>query len=94
MVFSSSGRLPETKGRSRWKIIIKVQGTQPEKYHLRSRNKLVVFTGLSGSGKSSYDTIYAEGQRRYMNRSLLMPVSSSARWTNRMLIIEGLSPAV
>lgn len=33
-----------------------------------SRNKLVVFTGLSGSGKSSlaFDTIYAEGQRRYM----------------------------
>ena len=32
------------------------------------RNKLVVFTGLSGSGKSSlaFDTIYAEGQRRYM----------------------------
>ncbi len=37
--------------------------------HLRiPRNKLVVFTGLSGSGKSSlaFDTIYAEGQRRYM----------------------------
>ena len=32
------------------------------------RNKLVVFTGLSGSGKSSlaFDTIHAEGQRRYM----------------------------
>ena len=32
------------------------------------RNKLVVLTGLSGSGKSSlaFDTIYAEGQRRYM----------------------------
>ncbi|MBR2735609.1 MAG: hypothetical protein IKE05_05405, partial [Clostridia bacterium] len=32
------------------------------------RDKLVVFTGLSGSGKSSlaFDTIYAEGQRRYM----------------------------
>ena len=32
------------------------------------RNKLVVITGLSGSGKSSlaFDTIYAEGQRRYM----------------------------
>ena len=32
------------------------------------RNKLVVFTGLSGSGKSSlaFDTIFAEGQRRYM----------------------------
>ena len=33
------------------------------------RDKLVVFTGLSGSGKSSlaFDTIYAEGQRRYLN---------------------------
>ena len=32
------------------------------------RNKLVVFTGLSGSGKSSlaFDTIFAEGQRRYI----------------------------
>ncbi|MFA6503933.1 MAG: hypothetical protein WCT54_03230, partial [Patescibacteria group bacterium] len=32
------------------------------------RNKLVVFTGLSGSGKSSlaFDTIFAEGQRRYV----------------------------
>ena len=32
------------------------------------RNKLVVFTGLSGSGKSSlaFDTIFAEGQRRYL----------------------------
>ena len=32
------------------------------------RDKLVVFTGLSGSGKSSlaFDTIYAEGQRKYM----------------------------
>ena len=32
------------------------------------RNKLVVFTGLSGSGKSSlaFDTLYAEGQRRYV----------------------------
>lgn len=32
------------------------------------RNKLVVLTGMSGSGKSSlaFDTIYAEGQRRYM----------------------------
>ena len=32
------------------------------------RNKFIVFTGLSGSGKSSlaFDTIYAEGQRRYV----------------------------
>ena len=33
------------------------------------KNKLIVITGLSGSGKSSlaFDTIYAEGQRRYVN---------------------------
>ena len=43
------------------------------------RNKLVVITGLSGSGKSSlaFDTLYAEGQRRYvgslMIRSTLSP---------------------
>lgn len=40
------------------------------------RDKLTVFTGLSGSGKSSlaFDTIYAEGQRRYME-SLSFPFS-------------------
>ena len=43
------------------------------------RNELVVLTGLSGSGKSSlaFDTIYAEGQRRYMESlsSYARPVS-------------------
>ena len=40
------------------------------------RNQLVVLTGLSGSGKSSlaFDTIYAEGQRRYMTRSRLTEI--------------------
>ena len=43
------------------------------------RNKLVVITGLSGSGKSSlaFDTLYAEGQRRYVEVCLLMPASFS-----------------
>lgn len=44
-------------------------GSQPENIDLEiPRRKLVVITGLSGSGKSSlaFDTIYAEGQRRYM----------------------------
>ena len=38
------------------------------------RNELVVITGLSGSGKSSlaFDTIFAEGQRRYIETFLLM----------------------
>lgn len=61
------------------------------------RNKLVVFTGLSGSGKSSlaFDTIYAEGQRRYMES-----LSSYARQFLGQMekpdveSIEGLSPAI
>ena len=61
------------------------------------RNKLVVFTGLSGSGKSSlaFDTIYAEGQRRYMES-----LSSYARQFLGLMekpdveLIEGLSPAI
>lgn len=61
------------------------------------RNKLVVFTGLSGSGKSSlaFDTIYAEGQRRY--------VESLSAYARQFLgqmekpdvdYIDGLSPAI
>ncbi len=61
------------------------------------RNKLVVFTGLSGSGKSSlaFDTIYAEGQRRYVES-----LSSYARMFLGQMdkpdvdYIEGLSPAI
>src|SRR5699024_7807939 len=61
------------------------------------KNKLVVVTGLSGSGKSSlaFDTIYAEGQRRY--------VESLSAYARQFLgqmdkpdvdTIEGLSPAI
>ena len=52
------------------------------------RNKLVVFTGLSGSGKSSlaFDTIYAEGQRRYMETFTPMPVNLLAIWNGPMWI--------
>ncbi|MFN7087180.1 MAG: excinuclease ABC subunit UvrA [Burkholderiales bacterium] len=61
------------------------------------RNKLVVITGLSGSGKSSlaFDTLYAEGQRRYVES-----LSAYARqFLQRMEkpdvdLIEGLSPAI
>ena len=61
------------------------------------RDKLVVFTGLSGSGKSSlaFDTIYAEGQRRYVES-----LSSYARQFLGIMekpnveYIEGLSPAI
>src|SRR5246500_711847 len=61
------------------------------------RDQIVVFTGLSGSGKSSlaFDTIYAEGQRRY--------VESLSAYARQFLgqmekpdvdVIEGLSPAI
>jgi len=61
------------------------------------RNRLVVFTGVSGSGKSSlaFDTIFAEGQRRY--------VESLSAYARQFLgqvdkpdvdAIEGLSPAI
>ena len=61
------------------------------------KNKLVVMTGVSGSGKSSlaFDTIYAEGQRRY--------VESLSAYARQFLgnstkpdvdVIEGLSPSI
>ena len=61
------------------------------------RNQLIVLTGLSGSGKSSlaFDTIYAEGQRRYVES-----LSAYARQFLSMMekpdvdLIEGLSPAI
>ncbi|MGO2516711.1 MAG: hypothetical protein ACTH8X_11390, partial [Corynebacterium variabile] len=61
------------------------------------RDRMIVFTGLSGSGKSSlaFDTIFAEGQRRYVES-----LSSYARQFLGQMdkpdveLIEGLSPAV
>src|ERR1700740_1917131 len=61
------------------------------------RDRLVVITGLSGSGKSSlaFDTIYAEGQRRYVES-----LSPYARQFLELMakpdvdLIEGLSPAI
>ena len=81
--------------------VIKIRGAA--EHNLKSinvdipRDKFVVFTGLSGSGKSSlaFDTIYAEGQRRYMES-----VSSYARQFLGQMekpnveLIEGLSPAI
>ena len=60
------------------------------------RNRLIVITGLSGSGKSSlaFDTLYAEGQRRYVES-----LSAYARQFLQLMekpdvdLIEGLSPA-
>src|ERR1700754_1097809 len=61
------------------------------------RNRLVVITGLSGSGKSSlaFDTLYAEGQRRYVES-----LSAYARQFLQIMekpdvdLIDGLSPAI
>ena len=84
---------------SEWKITI--QGAR--EHNLKNvslsipRNRMVVFTGLSGSGKSSlaFDTLFAEGQRRYVES-----LSAYARQFLGRLdkpdvdFIEGLSPAV
>jgi excinuclease ABC subunit A len=81
--------------------IIKIRGAR--QHNLKNidldipRNKLIVITGLSGSGKSSlaFDTIYAEGQRRYVES-----LSAYARQFLELLekpdvdIIEGLSPSI
>ena len=81
--------------------VIKIRGAR--EHNLKNidltipRGKLVVFTGLSGSGKSSlaFDTIYAEGQRRYVES-----LSAYARQFLEMMQkpdvdqIDGLSPAI
>ena len=86
------------KNKKEW---IKIRGAK--EHNLKNidvdipRNELVVLTGLSGSGKSSlaFDTIYAEGQRRYMES-----LSSYARMFLGQMekpdveTIEGLSPAI
>ncbi|MGB4882296.1 MAG: excinuclease ABC subunit UvrA [Neisseria sp.] len=81
--------------------IIKIRGART--HNLKNidldlpRNQLVVVTGLSGSGKSSlaFDTLYAEGQRRYVES-----LSAYARQFLQLMekpdvdLIEGLSPAI
>ncbi len=81
--------------------VLRIQGAR--EHNLKNvnltlpRNKLIVFTGLSGSGKSSlaFDTIYAEGQRRYVES-----LSSYARQFLGQMekpdvdYIDGLSPAI
>jgi excinuclease ABC subunit A len=83
------------------KRVISIQGAR--EHNLKNislelpRDKLIVFTGLSGSGKSSlaFDTIYAEGQRRYVES-----LSAYARQFLEMMQkpdvdqIDGLSPAI
>ena len=81
--------------------VIRVQGARENNLKNVSldlpRDALIVFTGLSGSGKSSlaFDTIFAEGQRRYVES-----LSAYARMFLGQMdkpdvdFIEGLSPAV
>ena len=58
------------------------------------RDSLVVFTGLSGSGKSSlaFDTIFAEGQRRYVESLSAYARQFLGRWRNPISIISRGSP--
>ncbi len=76
---------------------VRVNNLKNISLHIPKKNKLVVITGLSGSGKSSlaFDTLYAEGQRRYVES-----LSSYARqFLGRMNkpdvdFISGISPAI
>src|SRR5919109_3200449 len=95
-LFEKSRSTPRIEGR-----MIAIRGAR--EHNLKNidleipRDQLVVFTGLSGSGKSSlaFDTIYAEGQRRYVES-----LSAYARQFLEMMQkpdvdqIEGLSPAI
>lgn len=78
------------------KIIVRGARAQPQEHRpVEPRNKLVMITEISGSGKSSlaFDTLYAEGQRRYVES-----LSAYARQFLGLMqkpdvdMIEGLSP--
>ena len=93
--------MPQAKIKNQDEEKIKIKGARV--HNLKNidvklpKNKLIVITGLSGSGKSSlaFDTIYAEGQRRYVES-----LSSYARQFLGVMDkadvdqIEGLSPAI
>ena len=98
----SDPNIPAAKPRSRGDAThIQVRGART--HNLKNidldlpRNQLVVITGLSGSGKSSlaFDTLYAEGQRRYVES-----LSAYARQFLQLMdkpdvdLIAGLSPAI
>ena len=90
----ADSKLKKEIERGSYKNCIRIKGAR--EHNLKGidvdipRDKLVVLTGLSGSGKSSlaFDTIYAEGQRRYMESlSSYMQDSSWDRWKSRMLTV-------
>jgi excinuclease ABC subunit A len=100
-ILFKKGKIMEEAKKMRPREYIKIRGAN--EHNLKNinvdipRNELVVLTGMSGSGKSSlaFDTIYAEGQRRYMES-----LSSYARQFLGQMekpnveSIEGLSPAI
>ena len=99
--FFRRGGAHQDHRRARGKDHIRIRGARThnlKNVHLDiPRERLVVFTGLSGSGKSSlaFDTLYAEGQRRYVES-----LSAYARQFLQLMekpdvdLIEGLSPAI
>ncbi|MBD0345153.1 MAG: excinuclease ABC subunit UvrA [Coleofasciculus sp. Co-bin14] len=96
-----NGLLPSTRSNRNSQDMIRIRGAR--QHNLKNidlelpRDRLIVFTGVSGSGKSSlaFDTIFAEGQRRYVES-----LSAHARQFLGQLdkpdvdAIEGLSPAI
>jgi excinuclease ABC subunit A len=100
-LFDNADKTARQDGRVKDSRMISIRGAR--EHNLKNvdldipRDKLVVFTGLSGSGKSSlaFDTIYAEGQRRYVES-----LSAYARQFLEMMPkpdvdqIDGLSPAI
>ena len=97
----ANGKVNQLQPESLAENVIRIKGAR--QHNLKNidlelpRNKLIVFTGVSGSGKSSlaFDTIFAEGQRRYVES-----LSAYARQFLGQLdkpdvdAIEGLSPAI
>ena len=80
------------------RIVIKGAGRQQPEKHRRqiSGTSWWSFTGLSGSGKSSlaFDTIYADGQRRYVESSPPTPAQFLGRWKSRTWTRSRGSPAI